>query len=128
MAPLIATTLAMARDQMPHLPRRLMRRALALRCIGLLVLGLGGCGDTATLPVKAGIGPDPTLPPPVHTLLPTVNIAPAKGWPAGAGPSPAAGLAVNAYAEGLDHPHGCTCYRTVMSLLLKPMRAPRMGP
>ncbi len=84
MAPLIATTLAMARDQMPHLPRRLMRRALALRCIGLLVLGLGGCGNTATLPVKAGIGPDPTLPPPVHTLLPTVNIAPAKGWPAGA--------------------------------------------
>jgi glucose/arabinose dehydrogenase len=37
-------------------------------------------------------------------LLPTVNIARATGWPAGATPSAAAGLAVNAFATGLDHP------------------------
>ena len=42
-----------------------------------LLLALAGCGEKATLPVKAGMGADPTLPPPHHTLLPTVNIAPA---------------------------------------------------
>src|SRR5690606_34608744 len=39
-------------------------------------------------------------------LIPTVNIAPAIGWPdnPAAAPQPAAGLAVNAYARDLDHP------------------------
>jgi glucose/arabinose dehydrogenase len=64
---------------------------------------LAGC-EKATLPLKAGTGPAPTLPPPAHTLLPTVHIAPAKGWPEGAKPTAAAGLAVAAYATGLDHP------------------------
>jgi glucose/arabinose dehydrogenase len=70
----------------------------------LLILNLDACGDVATLPEQAGIGPHPTLPPPNPTLLPTVNIAPAKGWPAGITPKAAAGLAVNAFATGLDHP------------------------
>ena len=69
-----------------------------------IVLGIAGCCEKATLPVKAGTGPNPTLPPPHHTVLPTVNIAPAKGWPAGATPTAAAGLSVSAYAKGLDHP------------------------
>ena len=72
--------------------------------IGFLMLHLAGCGEIATLPETAGIGPRPTLPPPNQTLIPTVHIAPAKGWPAGATPLAAAGLAVNAYASGLDHP------------------------
>ena len=46
----------------------------------VLVLLLAGC-EQATLPLKAGTGPAPTLPPPNHTLLPTVHIAPAIGWP-----------------------------------------------
>ena len=70
----------------------------------LLILNLDACGDVATLPEQAGVGPHPTLPPPNPTLLPTVNIAPAKGWPAGITPKAAAGLAVNAFATGLDHP------------------------
>jgi glucose/arabinose dehydrogenase len=69
-----------------------------------LALGLAACGEQATLPVAAGIGPDPELPPPNETLLPTVNIAPAKGWPEGAMPSAAEGLTVAAFADGLDHP------------------------
>ncbi len=76
---------------------------IAILCTGLL-LGLAGCGEKATLPVKAGMGPNPTLPPPHHTLLPNINIATAKGWPEGAAPLPAAGLSVNAYASALDHP------------------------
>ena len=70
----------------------------------LLCLGLGGCGDEATLPVEAGMGPNPELPPPVQTFLPTVVLAHAVGWPEGAEPKPAPGLAVNAFATGLDHP------------------------
>ncbi len=73
-----------------------------------LVLGLAavlaGCGDTARLTVADGTGPTPQLPPPSESLLPTVNIAPARGWAAGATPVAAAGLTVSAYATGLDHP------------------------
>jgi glucose/arabinose dehydrogenase len=60
--------------------------------------------EKATLPVEAGMGPNPKLPAPNQTLFPTVNVAPATGWPAGAKPVAAPGLAVNAYATDLDHP------------------------
>jgi len=70
----------------------------------LLGLGFAACADQATQSVEAGSGPHPVLPPQVHSLLPTVNIATATGWPAGAKPVAAAGLAVAAYASGLDHP------------------------
>ena len=69
-----------------------------------MLIGLPGCGEMATLPVEAGIGPHPTLPPPHPTWIPTIHIAPAKGWPAGGKPTAAAGLSVAAYASGLDHP------------------------
>ena len=74
-----------------------------LRLIPCL-LALAGCGVRAQLPVTAGMGPDPTLPPPSPSLIPTVDIAPAEGWPPGARPVAAAGLAVQAFARGLDHP------------------------
>jgi glucose/arabinose dehydrogenase len=71
-----------------------------------IVLGavLAACGDKATLPFSAGVGPDPKLPPPNKTLIPTVDIAPAKGWPEGGKPVAAGGTAVSAFAAGLDHP------------------------
>src|SRR5215813_3945340 len=85
--------------------RAVMRdTVLALLVSGCVAASLAGCGDTATLPLKSGMGPRPILPPPRHTLAPTVHIAPAKGWPENTKPTPAAGLAVNAYANGLDHP------------------------
>ncbi|MEQ9639836.1 MAG: sorbosone dehydrogenase family protein [Alphaproteobacteria bacterium] len=61
-------------------------------------------GEEADLPVSAGIGPDPILPEPKRTLIPTVKVAPATGWPDGGKPTPASGLRVNAFADGLDHP------------------------
>jgi glucose/arabinose dehydrogenase len=67
-------------------------------------LGLAACGESATLPVAAGVGPDPALPPPRETLIPTVKIAKATGWPEGATPSAARGLRVVAFADALDHP------------------------
>ena len=72
--------------------------------IAVCILALAGCGNNARLPVSAGIGPTPVLPPPSSALIPTVNIAPAKGWPAGVTPVSAPGTAVNAFAAGLDHP------------------------
>ena len=72
--------------------------------VGLLGLALAGCGEMATLTVSDGTGPQPTLPQPQRTLIPTVNIAPAKGWADGVMPQGAAGTRVNAFAGGLDHP------------------------
>ncbi|WP_201274122.1 PQQ-dependent sugar dehydrogenase [Microvirga brassicacearum] len=68
------------------------------------IVALAGCGETATVPVEQGYGPKPVLPEPNKTLIPTVNIAPAKGWPEGSKPTAAAGLSVASYATGLDHP------------------------
>ncbi len=85
-----------------------MRIRIAAVAAALLLCGAGlslfACGEQATLPVAAGIGPNPQLPPPVPTLLPTVHIAPAIGWAGGVAPTPAAGLAVTAVATGLEHP------------------------
>ena len=51
-----------------------------------------------------GFGPQPMLPAPQFTLLPTVNIAPARGWSPGALPQAAAGTQVQRFAGELDHP------------------------
>ena len=66
--------------------------------------GLAACGETSSLQVSDGTGPSPKLPEPNKTLIPTVNIAPAIGWPDGTKPTAAAGTQVAAFAEGLDHP------------------------
>ena len=81
-----------------------MRPRSSSALIGAVVLALAACGEMATLPISAGIGPKPTLPAPQRTLIPTVNIAPAKGWPPDAMPQAAPGTRVNAFASGLDHP------------------------
>lgn len=65
---------------------------------------LGACGESAMLPVSAGTGPSPKLPSPRSSLIPTVHIAPAQGWPEGRKPVAAEGLAVSAFARNLDHP------------------------
>ncbi|HMB42757.1 MAG TPA: sorbosone dehydrogenase family protein, partial [Luteimonas sp.] len=69
-----------------------------------LTLALGACSESATLSVDQGSGPQPTLPPPQHRLIPTIKIATATGWPAGVTPVAASGLTVNAFAANLDHP------------------------
>jgi glucose/arabinose dehydrogenase len=82
-----------------------MRRSLLL-AIGFSawMLGCSGCGETARLAVRQGMGPQPLLPEPRKSLIPTIDIAPAAGWAAGATPTAAPGLAVNAFASGLQHP------------------------
>lgn len=81
------------------LPRRTPSAMLLV-----LPLMLAACGEKATRSVEAGMGVAPELVPPKRTLIPTLNIAPATGWPGGSTPRPAQGLSVNAFAGNLDHP------------------------
>lgn len=82
-----------------------MRAIISTPLLAVVVsLTLMACGEKATLPEEAGMGPQPTLPAPNTTLIPTVHVAPAKPWPAGATPTAANGLAVKMYANELDHP------------------------
>ncbi|WP_434082380.1 PQQ-dependent sugar dehydrogenase [Acinetobacter terrae] len=69
-----------------------------------MVLVLTGCASPSKSPITDSYGPQPHLPEPKSSLLPTVNIAPAKGWPAGTMPIPAVGLKVQAFAKELQHP------------------------
>ncbi len=87
----------------PPVPRS-SARSLRPAILATSLIALAACGEHATLPASAGYGASPQLPPPNATLLPTVNIAPAKGWPAGATPLAAPGLQTAAIAENLDHP------------------------
>jgi glucose/arabinose dehydrogenase len=79
-------------------------RLLSVGILSFVAIAAAGCGGTARLPLEAGIGANPQLPPPEKSLLPVLNIAPAKGWPPGGKPIAADGLSVKAFATGLDHP------------------------
>ena len=65
-------------------------KPLLTAALAVLAL-LAACDDLATLSVREGTSPDPALP--------TVNIAPAKGWRAGTG-------AHRVFASGLRNPVG----------------------
>jgi glucose/arabinose dehydrogenase len=81
-----------------------IRSNVLVSCIVFAALLLTGCAQTARLSVQIGMGEHPELPAPPHALLPMVHVAKAVGWPAGTKPVPASGLAVAAFATGLDHP------------------------
>ncbi len=76
----------------------------ALMTVSAVSLTLAACGGPAALPPEAGFGPNPILPEPSRSLIPQVKVADAVGWSQGQTPVPAAGLRVQTFAEGLDHP------------------------
>ena len=76
-------------------------RILATASAALL---LAACGKSAELSVEEVTGPNPRLAAPSSSTLPTVSVADAVGWADGEMPVAAAGLQVNAFAGGLDHP------------------------
>ncbi len=84
--------------------RTLLYLSIAVLVLAVAVFALGSCAGRARLPVEAGIGPDPELPPPDPSMIPVVKVAPAKGWPEGAKPQSAPGFEVNAFALDLAHP------------------------
>ena len=86
-----------------------MRRKLLIATAVVVALGGGiywyvSRPDVAQLSVEATSGVRPKLIDPRQQTIPTVKIADAVGWAAGAKPVAAKGLAVNAFATGLDHP------------------------
>src|SRR5215831_5214726 len=84
--------------------RTMRMTMLSVGCAMAAALGVVGCGEMATLTVADGTGPNPKLPAPATTLIPTMKIAPAEGWPAGGQPMPAEGLQVAVLADKLEHP------------------------
>jgi glucose/arabinose dehydrogenase len=83
-----------------------MRNHLLLTiCVAALALPLACCSESSdTTAAEQTFGPSPALPPPQSSLIPTINVAPATGWPPGGKPTAANGMAVNPFATGLDHP------------------------
>src|SRR5262245_32155667 len=82
-----------------------MRRLLLVGACTAAMAGLGFvCCSTPSPGPDPGTGTAPQLPPPTRAIVPTVSVADAVGWPSGAVPSAPQGLAVKAFAAGLDHP------------------------
>lgn len=69
----------------------------------VLVLSLTGCAEKSQDP-SIGYGPNPTLPAPDQSVIPVLKAPNAIGWDNGDTPVAAQGLAVTAFASGLDHP------------------------
>lgn len=70
----------------------------------LVAIALSGCGESAKHDISAGFGPNPTLPEPVATMVPTVHVATVVGWQNSSKPVAAKGVKVNAFATSLEHP------------------------
>ncbi|MBS7699939.1 MULTISPECIES: sorbosone dehydrogenase family protein [unclassified Chelatococcus] len=79
------------------------RKLLLHASAAAAVLALAACSEQP-LPEEAGYGPNPTLPEPKSSWLPTIKVAKAIGWKGDEKPTPLAGGQVTAFATGLQHP------------------------
>ncbi|CAN5517770.1 sorbosone dehydrogenase family protein [soil metagenome] len=80
------------------------RTVLLFGALALTLTTLAACNEKADVPIAEGYGPNPTLPEPKSSWIPTLNIATANRWPTGEQPTAAEGFSVTALASGLDHP------------------------
>lgn len=80
------------------------QRFAALVAAGLFVIPGAGVAATANADSAGEYGPTPSIDAPQKSLIPTLNIAKAKGWTNGVTPRAARGTAVAAFATGLNHP------------------------
>ncbi len=102
--------------------------------LGLIVLvGIAGFAylawpDTAKLDVNQVAGKTPDITAPRIQMLPTIGVAKAVGWPKGAMPTPAAGLDVQPFATGLDHPRWMYRLPNGDVLVAETNSPPREGP
>ena len=62
------------------------------------------CGSISRRSIVESMGETPTIPRPVSSLIPTVNVVTAVGWSADQRPHPGEGLRVEAFARNLQHP------------------------
>lgn len=84
--------------------RKILITLVALVLIVAVALWVITRPDLARLSNAELAGRVPTLSTPRPQAFPTINVAPAVGWPAGRTPVAAPGLSVAAFATGLDHP------------------------
>ena len=81
-----------------------MTRRTLFAAGSLAALTLTACMAAGSSDPFIGFGPNPPLPKPKSSLLPTVGVPDVVGWPAGAAPKAPPGFVVTRFAEGLDHP------------------------
>lgn len=84
-----------------------MARTVLLMFVAIALTGTGiilNSGERVIVSTQAGCGTNCVLPAPNPGPIPTVNIAPAVGWPDGATPPAACGITVTDFATGFDHP------------------------
>ena len=76
-----------------------MKRALPLSLA--LAFTVAACGNSpSTVDIARFIGPNPDIAPVDKAAFPTVNVADAKGWPAGITPKAADGLKTSPIRAG----------------------------
>ena len=87
---------------------RILKKIAIGLLVVLVVLAVAGWwvlrGDAAELSLDEVTGTDPVLAEPDPQRIPTVQVAKPIGWEEGAAPEAAEGLAINRFAEGLEHP------------------------
>ena len=97
-----------------------MRRPISPFAVaGALALAAVPCGAQTAPP---GFGPDPELPAPAKSLLPTVNIAGAIGWPAGKTPRRPPASRSRRSPPGSTIRAGSTCCQTATCWWPRPTR------
>jgi len=74
------------------------------RTLALTLLLASGAAVAQAPQYPIGYGPNPKLPEPEKSLIPTVNVAETDVWKGDDKPVAAAGFTVTAYARNLDHP------------------------
>lgn len=87
---------------MKRLVRILLILVVLLLVAGVLAFTFGR--DKAEVPIAEQMGPKPRLVEPKSALIPTVSIATPEVWREGEMPKAPAGMAVQQFAAGLDHP------------------------
>lgn len=80
------------------------RRVREILIVGVAMAALSACGQGQSQTGPVGYGPNPALPEPRKTLIPTVKVSEVVGWPQGVTPTAPAGFQVQPFATGLDHP------------------------
>ena len=80
-----------------------MRQLVKIAAALTLIVPLAACEEAQHTSDEL-TGKNPKLPPPNPSLIPTLKVAKAVGWPEGKTPAAARGMAVNAFASDLDHP------------------------
>ncbi len=102
--------------------------------LGLIILvGIAGFTwlawpDTARLDVNQVTGKRPDITAPRIQMLPTIGVAKAVGWPKDAMPTAAAGMKVQPFAAGLDHPRWLYRLPNGDVLVAETNSPPRKGP